>query len=79
VLPVAPGGWSGGHGAERLGCPGRGRLGGVLAKTPGAVVHYRGDLGQVGTSVGIGQLANRLVGILHSCLKTRTLYDEQAA
>ncbi|MGV9677750.1 IS110 family transposase, partial [Nocardia sp. NPDC003482] len=25
------------------------------------------------------QLANRLVGILHGCLKTRTLYDEAAA
>jgi len=25
------------------------------------------------------RLANRLVGILHGCLKTRTLYDEDAA
>jgi hypothetical protein len=25
------------------------------------------------------QLANRLVGILHGCLKTRTLYDEATA
>jgi hypothetical protein len=25
------------------------------------------------------QLANRLVGILHGCLKTNTLYDEQTA
>jgi hypothetical protein len=24
-------------------------------------------------------LANRLVGILHGCLKTRTLYDEATA
>ena len=26
-----------------------------------------------------GELANRLVGILHGCLKTRTLYDEATA
>ncbi|WP_280245790.1 hypothetical protein [Nocardia abscessus] len=25
------------------------------------------------------QLANRLVGILHGCLKTRTVYDETTA
>jgi hypothetical protein len=25
------------------------------------------------------RLANRLVGILHGCLKTRTVYDEDAA
>ena len=25
------------------------------------------------------QLANRLVGILHGCLKTRTRYDEHTA
>jgi hypothetical protein len=25
------------------------------------------------------RLANRLVGILHGCLKTRTLYDEAVA
>jgi hypothetical protein len=25
------------------------------------------------------QLANRLVGILHGCLRTRTLYDEATA
>ena len=25
------------------------------------------------------QLANRLVGILHGCLKTRTIYDEATA
>ncbi|MEV6258907.1 IS110 family transposase, partial [Nocardia sp. NPDC051911] len=25
------------------------------------------------------QLANRLVGILHGCIKTRTVYDEAAA
>ena len=26
-----------------------------------------------------GRVANRLVGILHGCLKTRTLYDEATA
>ncbi len=34
-----------------------------------------------GTShrAALRQLANRLVGILHGCLKTRTLYDEATA
>jgi hypothetical protein len=32
-----------------------------------------------GHHAALRQLANRLVGILHGCLKTRTLYDETTA
>nr|WP_223838760.1 hypothetical protein [Saccharopolyspora pogona] len=32
-----------------------------------------------GHNAALRQLANRLVGILHGCLKTRTLYDETTA
>jgi len=31
---------------------------------------------KTGHEAALRQLANRLVGILHGCLKTRTLYDE---
>jgi transposase len=34
---------------------------------------------KVGHRAALRQLANRLVGILHGCLKTRTLYDEAIA
>jgi len=30
-------------------------------------------------NAALRQLANRLVGILHGCLRTRTLYDEATA
>jgi hypothetical protein len=32
-----------------------------------------------GHNAALRQLANRLTGILHGCLKTRTLYDEATA
>ncbi|HEX6878299.1 MAG TPA: IS110 family transposase, partial [Nocardioidaceae bacterium] len=32
-----------------------------------------------GHQAALRQLANRLVGILHGCLKTHTLYDEHTA
>lgn len=32
-----------------------------------------------GHHVALRQLSNRLVGILHGCLKNRTLYDEGTA
>jgi hypothetical protein len=32
-----------------------------------------------GHHAALRQLSNRLVGILHGCLKTRTLYDETTA
>jgi hypothetical protein len=34
---------------------------------------------KIGHQAALRQLANRLVGILHGCLKTRTLYDETTA
>ncbi|MGW3572456.1 IS110 family transposase, partial [Streptomyces sp. NPDC000941] len=34
---------------------------------------------EVGYNPALRQLGNRLVGILHGCLKTRTTYDEATA
>ena len=34
---------------------------------------------RIGHQAALRQLANRLVGILHGCLKTRTTYDEHTA
>jgi hypothetical protein len=52
----------------------------ALRNSPGARAYYdtmraRGT----GHHAALRQLANRLVGILHGCLKTRTLYDEDTA
>lgn len=52
----------------------------ALQHSPGARRYYdelraRG----IGHEAALRQLANRLVGILHGCLKTRTRYDEQIA
>ncbi|MET0765164.1 MAG: IS110 family transposase [Blastococcus sp.] len=52
----------------------------ALTASPGARTYYdtlraRG----AGHHAALRQLANRLVGILHGCLKTRTLYCEDAA
>jgi len=52
----------------------------ALTGSPGARVYYdqlraRG----VAHNAALRQLANRLVGILHGCLKTGTCYDETAA
>ena len=52
----------------------------ALTASPGARAYYdelraRGK----GHQAALRQLANRLVGILHGCLKTRTCYDEQTA
>ena len=52
----------------------------ALTASPGARAYYdqlrtRG----AGRRAALRQLANRLVGILHGCLKTRTLYDETTA
>jgi transposase len=52
----------------------------ALTGSPGARAYYdalrkRG----VRHNAALRQLANRLVGILHGCLKTRTLYDETTA
>ena len=52
----------------------------ALNASPGARAYYDQlrDRG-LGHSAALRQLANRLVGILHGCLKTRTLYDEATA
>ena len=52
----------------------------ALRASPGARAYYdqlraRG----AGHQAALRQLSNRLVGILHGCLKTRTLYDEHTA
>jgi transposase len=52
----------------------------ALSASPGARAYYdqlraRG----AGHNAALPQLANRLVGILHGCLKTRTRYDEATA
>ncbi len=52
----------------------------ALSGSPGARAYYdvlkaRG----AGHHAALRQLADRLVGILHGCLKTRTLYNEATA
>jgi hypothetical protein len=52
----------------------------ALHASPGARAYY--DLQRARGShynAALRQLANRLTGILHGCLKTRTLYDEATA
>src|SRR5450755_615314 len=52
----------------------------ALQKSPGARAYYdRQRARGSGHNPALRQLANRLVGILHGCLKTRTLYDEATA
>lgn len=52
----------------------------ALQASPGAHAYYdkQRDRG-LGHRPALRQLANRLVGILHGCLKTRTCYDETTA
>jgi hypothetical protein len=52
----------------------------ALRNSPGARVYYD-QLRARGLhhNAALRQLANRLVGILHGCLKTHTLYDETTA
>ncbi len=52
----------------------------ALTTSPGARAYYDQLRGRgVSHYAALRQLANRLVGILHGCLKTRTLYDEATA
>ena len=52
----------------------------ALAASPGARAYYdQLRAREVGHNPALRQLANRLVGILHGCLKTRTLYNEATA
>jgi transposase/transposase IS116/IS110/IS902 family protein len=52
----------------------------ALRCSPGARAYYQAQRDRgVGHHAAIRQLANRLVGILHGCVKTRTPYDENTA
>ena len=48
--------------------------------SPGATAYYQQLRGRnIGHQAALRQLANRLVGILHGCLRTRSAYDENTA
>ncbi|MEV6319547.1 IS110 family transposase [Streptomyces sp. NPDC051776] len=52
----------------------------TLRASPGARRYYdKQRAREAGYNPALRQLGNRLVGILHGCLKTRTLYDEATA
>jgi hypothetical protein len=52
----------------------------ALRASPGARAYYDALRARgIGHHAALRQLSNRLVGILHGCLKTRTLYDEHTA
>ena len=52
----------------------------ALIASPGARAYYDNQRARgAGYNAALRQLANRLVGILHGCLKTRALYDEATA
>ena len=52
----------------------------ALRASPGARAYYDALRARgIGHHAALRQLGNRLVGILHGCLKTRTLYDETTA
>ena len=52
----------------------------ALRGSPGARAYYKMLRARnIGHQAALRQLANRLVGILHGCLKTHTLYDESTA
>ncbi|GII97108.1 hypothetical protein Ssi02_73390 [Sinosporangium siamense] len=52
----------------------------AISVSPGARAYYdRQRARGSGYNAALRQVANRLVGILHGCLKTGTLYDEATA
>lgn len=52
----------------------------ALLSSPGARVYYDRQRGRgAGHNAALRQLAHRLVGILHGCLKTGAVYDETTA
>jgi hypothetical protein len=52
----------------------------AITKSPGARAYYeRQRARDADYNTALRQLANRLVGILHGCLKTGTLYNETTA
>jgi hypothetical protein len=65
---------------DRLGGALNARAFSALSASPGARALYdqQRSAGH-GHNDALRRLANRLVGILHGCLKTRTLYDEDIA
>ena len=53
---------------------------GALSGSPGARAYYDQQRARGQShNAALRRLANRLVGILHGCLRTRTLYDEATA
>lgn len=53
---------------------------GAIVGSPGARAYYDQQRARgVGHQAALRQLANRLVGILHGCLKSGELYDEATA
>jgi hypothetical protein len=52
----------------------------ALSGSPGARAYYDALRDRdIGYNAALRQLGNRLVGILHGCLKTHTRYDEATA
>jgi hypothetical protein len=52
----------------------------ALRGSPGARAYYDAMRARkIGHHAALRQLGNRLVGILHGCLKTRSIYDEHKA
>ena len=52
----------------------------ALSASPGARSYYDALRARgIGHRAALRQLANRLVGVLHGCLKARTLYNEATA
>jgi hypothetical protein len=52
----------------------------ALSGSPGAHAYYDALRDRdISYNAALRQLGNRLVGILHGCLKTRTSYDEAIA
>jgi hypothetical protein len=52
----------------------------ALTASPGARAYYDHIRArEISHRAALRQLANRLVGILHGCLKTGTVYDETTA
>ena len=52
----------------------------AISRSPGARAYYDKQRARgIGHRAALRQLANRLVGILHGCLKTQTRYDEATA
>jgi hypothetical protein len=52
----------------------------ALKGSPGARAYYDAlRARKIGHQAALRQVGNRLVGILHGCLKTATVYDERTA